>query len=371
MPINEQINKYSKLIWDSQLTKQDEELLQCIVNDSIYIVKDIKSDLNIDSDYYLYLAYNASRHGYKYYDDKNISILKNILTTYKLQKMSKIQSISKVLKCLNDNGIKPLLIKGLALISYYSIDIPRMMNDIDIYINPSQYDKAVSLILNLGFDFISDTGYHIGTTSKNLDIDIHRSIYKNHGDKNSQIFERLIPIKFLGSDAYVLSREDMFLHQIINRGKDISTHNHLDRHLKWIIDCYYIAGNKTLNFKNLLNEAKKLNNLYYAQLTLSKYSDLFPDLFNDKYTYFNDKHYAMWLKFISKSLQNMRFNIKDKGLKRFLYSLEYHYNAAMDLKYVENLKLPIILLILKISNINTIKEFINRFKKLISNCKFF
>lgn len=366
MMINEQILKYTKLIWDDQLTDLDKEILYDIVNDRK--CKNININFDSNLDYILYISYNASKNGYAGYNDEQIINFKNILRTYNFQKLSKIHYMSIVLKCLNENGIQPLLIKGVSLLSYYAKNIPRMMNDMDIYINPKQFDAAVSLILNLGFKFEGDNGFHVAVSSKELDIDIHRYIYKNHGDADSQIYDRLISVKFLGCDTFVLSREDMLLHQFINRGRDISTSEHLNRHLKWIIDCHYIIGDKKFNIKKLLTEAEKINNLYYARITILKYVELFPNSFDDKIVIDEDKKYASWLFLVYKNIHSIKYSMSDKGLKRLLFSLQYNYNRAKDVKYLENRKEPLFILILKLNNIYTLNDFANKFKKLLKRC---
>lgn len=358
MTASKKAEKYTKLIWEDQLPANEKNFLYILLTGG----HSNDFEFDVQSDHSMFLAYNAGLHNYEGYSDEQIFFFKKTLNYHKSLLLKKIPSISKVLRLLNENGITPVLLKGAAFIAQYAPKLPRMMGDIDIYINPEQYEQAVSLILDHHFSFVSDTGYHIAVTSPELDIDIHRSIYKNGGDIYSDICQHLIETTFLSSRVYILSPEDMFIHQLANRSFDISASDHLKRHFKWIVDCYYLMNEFTPDVKRILEKARELKNYCYVLLTLSKLVELFPEKFTNTAIDITDSNYANWLKYTYRSMK--RYDIvadKDaKGLKYFFDVFYYHYSKSKAAKYAEGSHKPVIFLILKETKIFSFKEFFSR-----------
>lgn len=351
------------MIWEKQLPQEEEQFLQDLLAGR-------SSDNyreNLDSDYSLFFAYNAAQNAYVGYSEKQITEFKAILRIYKMERMQKIPAMAKVFKLLNENGIVPVLVKGAAMMSYYAPEIPRMMGDIDVWIAPKQYDKAVSLILNNGYEFLNDIGYHVAVASDSLFIDIHRYIYKNGGDMDSDIFDRIIRLSFLGTEVAVLPPEEMLLHQLANRGYDISIANHEERHIKWIVDCWYVLKKCSPNMKSLLEKARKLKNLFYVQLTLSKLVELFPNLFTEKCRYFNEKKYSEWLESVVKHVE-IEKKFQDNSI--ILHGYAFHafrrkWYKAKIVKLSSESKDSILKVMMQILEIKTAKVFFNRIKKFV------
>ena len=368
MDVQKQIDKYSEAIWKYQLPHEEEMFLYDLMDGK----KSTNYKYSIDSDYSLYLAYNASKHKYEGYDEEQIRSLKEILNLHHVRNLMKLPSMAKVFRLMNAAGIIPVLVKGAALMCYYAPDIPRMMGDIDLYIAPEHFDEALTLLYDNGFEFVSDTGYHVAVTSKNLDIDVHRYIYKNGGDKDSGIYERLIQCTFLGCDVCVLSPEDMLLHQLANRGLDICTCNHVDRHFKWIVDCRYIMNFCSPGIGDLIGKANEVNNLYYTQLTLTKFVALFPELFADKYPEISDKKYLKWIKCAEKIIAiNEKYS--DKNAKGLKYIISYRFcdewNKAKMEKIFPGRDGTVLGLMLKRLGISSAGDFKYRLRRVVKESK--
>lgn len=308
MKIQDKINRYERIIWENQLPAEEEEFLYHLLKREQ--CNGFQSDP--DSDYSLFLAYNAQQNGFRGYTEEQIRTFRDILQTYQLQKLRKIPAMSGLFKKLNENGITPVLVKGAAFLCYYAPKLPRMMGDIDLYIPPEQFDKAVALIYEMGFTYVNDTGYHLAVTSDDLDMDIHRYIYKNGGDIGSDIYERLIPCSFLGGRVSVLSPEDMLVHQLVNRGQDLSLLSHRKRHFKWIVDCLAIVEEHPVDPAVAEERARETNNRFYARLTLNKLVELFPDTFSQEKHESDEKAYAKFVKYVAKRYQRGEISFDEK-----------------------------------------------------------
>ena len=359
MSVQRRIEKYSRLIWENQLPREEEQFLQDLLAGRPSAAYRGDSD----SDCSLFFACHAAQNAYAGCSTEQTAECKAILQTYKMQRMQKIPAMAKVFKLLNENGIIPVLLKGAAMMCCYAPDIPRMMGDIDFWIRPEQFDKAVSLILDNGFEYVNDTGYHVAAASKYLDMDIHRYIYKNGGDVDSGIFERLIRMPFLGAEVAVLPPEEMLLHQLANRGRDLSFHIHENRHLKWVVDCWYILKVCSPGMQSLLERAAGLNNLFHVQLPLLKLAELFPDSFADKCACFDEKKYMKWLRYVKRSMQ---IRLPDENMGKFSYffsAVRWAWLAAKISKISYGSKEPVFKVMMHLSEINTADDVLRRIKK--------
>lgn len=367
MSIEKKQNRYLDIIWDNQLPPNERAFLYHLLNG------EPSSDFyyNPNSDYSLFLAYNAQKNEFQGYSPEQVGIFRDILREYKYQKLRKIPVVSKVLRVLNDNGIVPLLVKGAAFLCYYSPEIPRMMGDIDIYISPEYFEKAMTLIYGLGFEFVNDTGYHIEVTSENLDMDVHRYIYKNGGDVESDIYDRLISCSYLGSKVYILSPEDMLVHQLANRGQDICVLSHMERHLKWIIDSYSILSFCKPDVNSILQKAKKLNNFYYVKMTLEKLMELFPEKFTGQCYELKDKNYVRFLRCAKKQITvNAKYPLEKTNGLAYVYSkFQMNWTYCRILKILTKSHEPVAVIMLHEHDVHSFADGVYKIRKLLKKSK--
>ncbi len=365
MDTQAKINKYSGIIWDDQLPAEEEAFLHHLLNRE----QTGGFRFDMDSDYSLFLAYNAQQCGFQGYSDEQIRAFQLILRTYKIQNLNKIPTMSRVFRVLNENGITPLLMKGAAYLCYYAPGLPRMMGDIDIYIPPEQFDKALSLFYEIGFSFSGDTGYHVEVTSEHLDMDVHRTIYKNGGETGSDIHDRFITCTYLGSRVYVLSPKDMLLHQLVNRGQDICVLAHMKRHLKWIIDCYTLLLLYSPDADELLKEAKALNNLFFTELTLSKLVSLFPERFSNRGTRIKDEDYCSFLKCVANNIKNEEKRAHNGKTADILRVGMQKWETAKIYKIVTESDRSVLQVMLGNKKVRTLDGFVRRAKRVIESSR--
>lgn len=370
MDVENEIRKYTDILWHYQLPAEEETFLYDLLEGR----PSTGFHSDPDADYSLFLAYNAKKHGYQGYSEEQISTFEDILRTYKFQRLDKIPSMSKVFRALNENGIVPVLLKGAAFLCYYAPGLPRMMGDLDICIDPDHFDKAVSVLYGIGYKFLCDTGYHVAVQCEKLDIDVHRCMYKNRGDVGADIYDRLIECTFLGSKVYVPAPEDMLLHQLVNRGQDICQLLHMKRHYKWIVDCCSILK----SFKerpdtiSLMAKAGSLQNTYYATLTLSKLASLFPDKFEHPEIQLNDKEYLALLKLILDNIEYDRKNPAEetRGIRYAVCTVVRKWKTAKVAKAATRSDRSVLGTLIQMNCIDSLSNVLRKCRRLIADSRY-
>lgn len=151
------------------------------------ILKLIPKDMN-DEEKIDYLEKNRLllmffyENNYNLCTDKHKKIKKIYIDNkgkYLLQKLETI-NINEILKL---NGIEPINFKGISLASYlYSAPEHRHVgNDIDIYVNSEDYDKAKMILCDFGYISLEKEGpdnpHHIKLKKEFFIIELHKNIF--------------------------------------------------------------------------------------------------------------------------------------------------------------------------------------------------
>lgn len=133
-----------------------------------------------------------------------------------------------VLKLLNAENIKTVLLKGLALENtVYGNSGLRQMSDVDVLIDRKDCIRARDILLSNGFDslpvksvlhklIISNTGKHLPSVTKNgAYIDIHNDLF---GVKNNALTRMLYAnsyvIELIGEQTYIPQPQIFFLYLV-------------------------------------------------------------------------------------------------------------------------------------------------------------
>lgn len=70
-------------------------------------------------------------------------LIKSNIATYHKQKLS----LARIVITMRENGVEPVLLKGLGLAEYYPVPELRQCGDIDIYVGKENYEKAYDALL--------------------------------------------------------------------------------------------------------------------------------------------------------------------------------------------------------------------------------
>ncbi len=126
--------------------------------------------------------------------------------------------LSKVAKALEAKGIKPVLLKGQGIASYYATPYLRQCGDIDLYVGGDAYEKACKVLEEL----IGKPGEHSEKHCEfnyghGLSIEIHRYTELLEDKRDNAFYQQIsdaataeaqVPVHF--GDIDVLTPEDTF-----------------------------------------------------------------------------------------------------------------------------------------------------------------
>ena len=295
----------------SNLTDREKILLSFLFSSS-NTEEDINTltcGLNIDKEnenYILLLSCLGLKTDWQYFPKNIIANLEAIHKFRQAKNIFKINWLIEKIKILNQANISVMLLKGLALKYYYAKDYPRIMSDFDIAVPEEKYDKAIKLLVDDKSIYSGrSAAYHSEIESDGRRLEVHRWIFKNNGEKNTDIWERSQQINFFGTKVYVMCPQDMFIHQLDNRCKDIFNGVFRNRRINWIFDCrnIYRFFDK-FDIQEMYSRAEQFCSLYSVRYMLPALSEIFPDLIDKteietKFPY--PQKYNLWLK------RNIRF----------------------------------------------------------------
>lgn len=148
--------------------------------------------------------------------------------------------LDKIFQQFEENGILTLLVKGATTKEAYRYDYMRVMHDIDIMIQESNFKKATQIMNSLGFEEFYDHEKHLVFTKDSwLVVEMHRKLIPG-GDVSHEYFNEIWPLceKYKNYQNIVrMSLEDSYVFAVI----------HLIRHFKFtgiemkdILDIYLL-----------------------------------------------------------------------------------------------------------------------------------
>src|SRR5690606_33528897 len=111
--------------------------------------------------YLLMLAHLGYKVEWSGFSEEVIPQLKGIYRYYQVQNAILLQKLFQFTKKLNQDHISPLLLKGSAMRLYYASGVSRMMADVDLAFEDTEYEKALSSAEELGAEFVNEAKYAV------------------------------------------------------------------------------------------------------------------------------------------------------------------------------------------------------------------
>lgn len=253
-----------------------------------------------NQNYILMLSCLGYMKNWKYFPPDIIPRLKGVHRYHQVHNSMGIPWLVQQLRILSDAGIPIMLIKGLAMRTYYAKGTPRLMWDYDIAVPEERYGEALRLLC-AGENFLKMEGIHSGAVSNGkIELDLHRWIFKRNEEENNGLWDRAVHFDFYGMNVCVPAAEDMYLHQLDTQFRNWLQSEAPERRIKWLYDCRCIwefLENKDL--RKLSIRAEKLHITNKTRIMLRFFMYYFPGLIKKKQF---DKvfpaatEYKQWLK---------------------------------------------------------------------------
>lgn len=173
--------------------------------------------------------------------------------------MNLMNQLSKILKLLEDNKIRVIAFKGpvLAARAYGNLSL-RQIKDLDLLIEPGSLEKAVDLLVGLGYKLIVQVPweFHLESSDGSYSIDLHREIIPQHlscSKISDYAWENIESISFLGKTIPALTPEACLLILCLNGTKDYW------QRLNRICDvAELIRAHPNLDWRQIIEQAEKM-----------------------------------------------------------------------------------------------------------------
>ena len=177
--------------------------------------------------------------------------------------------MNEILEKFEEKSIKCMGLKGYIVRNFYPKSVYRYLSDFDILCEPSQLQQAQQALLELGYNLYKDDPHHLIFVSRDLPIELHKSLFINEFDDYFGVgFERAHPVEGKKFNME-LSTEDFYIYFIahavthfVHAGIGLRTLT--DIYLFWKkyegkIDSEYIESQlQILGISKFNNEFKKL-----------------------------------------------------------------------------------------------------------------
>lgn len=244
-------------------------------------IRSLTDHYDLDSpnmNYLLMLAVLGYRVDWKYFPSEIVPRLRGIHRYFQAKNVLGIPWLVERLKRLKERGIPVMLIKGLALRYYHIPGVPRVMNDFDIAVPEDRFEEVMDLLRDGSVEDKTSTLWAdtvVGKCAgKNIELDVHKRIFKRHAVPEQEIWKRALPLKFQGLDVLVPCREDMLIHILDTQARDIFRCLLPENRMKWLFDAGTLMlgeGGKQ-DLKILASRACQMKTQYTVRLMLVLFS---------------------------------------------------------------------------------------------------
>ncbi len=220
--------------------------------------------------------------GWELFPSAVVPRLKGIHRHAQVQNMIGVPWLMECIRILRRAGVPVMLIKGLALRFYYAPGIPRIMGDYDIAVPEDMYEQAMEVLQgNSNVSKGTTRPYHGEIVGDKKILEIHRWIFKHHGDEDTDLWSRAVRFGLYGEEVCVPCPEDMLIHQLDNRCRDMMIFADFpERRINWLYDCKRILETSGMkpDLSALAVRAREFNVTYSTRYMLLLFADTFPDL---------------------------------------------------------------------------------------------
>ncbi|MGB3111811.1 MAG: nucleotidyltransferase family protein [Candidatus Omnitrophota bacterium] len=162
-----------------------------------------------------------------------------------------IERTEKVLGLFNREGIRTILLKGIALLQdIYKNPSERILSDVDILIRPEELQKAESILSGAGYRFAGTNNsnavvYKI-SSEPDIFLDLHYHLYNHLSPSQEKVYEpdektiweRAVPVRLGQEETRVLGPEDRIIYLCFHLLKERFS-NH-----KWLKDLSLLIREK-------------------------------------------------------------------------------------------------------------------------------
>ena len=260
------------LVYKENPTQED--LDNCLNNYDIEVVGAHKA---------LMLAYFMKMHPELKFSKYAEPRLKGLIQYFRFNNLKLISSFTKICRELNKHNINDIMILKGGAMKHLRPEFPRVMGDVDILVREADYEKAVSIAQNMGYDidqYVHSTDLHLKGSEEGL-LDIHRYIYLKTGYEKpicNDFFNRASKQKVFGLDILVPCAEDMVFISLVNLNKNLIRKTSSAGILYTLFDCgFLINSKKDFDWNIVIDNVEKTKTKYQMYLAVNFVNSIVPN----------------------------------------------------------------------------------------------
>ena len=211
--------------------------------------------------------------------------LKGVLSFCRFQNLKREAHFRKVSSALSAEGIPSLVMKGGAM-KVYRPDFPRWMNDIDMLVPASEYERAVDIAVSMGYGRIMVTDHSVDLHLEGSDeglLDIHKHLEMFTGKEealNDALFSRALKRNVFSGEGLVPCPEDMVFIALVNLYKNLAKNQTPESSLTTFFDIKYLIARKPdFDWSLVKDSAKKTGTEFQIYYSVVFLSSIIPDAF--------------------------------------------------------------------------------------------
>ena len=157
-------------------------------------------------------------------DFEGKKVFEKLIFKYIYFDQMQLYNIELIEKAFNENFVDYMLLKGASIKKIYPSSELRLMGDIDILINPAQYESAASIMSDFGFIEKKNTDHEwIWRNSNGIVVELHKRLIPSYNDDYYAYFkdswEKAKP-SGVGS-SYIMPPEDEYIYYILHMYRHI------------------------------------------------------------------------------------------------------------------------------------------------------
>lgn len=278
--------------YDSAVKGYDQELLDVAFNPGLTQAEldNFLSDFDIEAvngKKTLILAYTMKSHPDLNFGAYSGPRLSGFLNFHRFANLELMASFTKIVRKLNEAGIKPMIIKGGAM-KYLRPELPRIMGDIDVIVaSEEEYHKSIQVITDMGYDYI-DNEHAIDVHEKGSEaglLDIHSFIELGVDYDHkfiSDLFARAKLCKVFSCDVYVPQTEDLAFISLLNMVKNLHDQTSMGGVIYTLFDYKWLSSSKAdFDFNRIIENVRATNTSVQMMLAAKFINRLVKGMFDE------------------------------------------------------------------------------------------
>ena len=220
----------------SQIQVNIARLYSVVYPDPVEVEK-VFDELNfntLSSEESLMLAQAVEKNGFLGVPEKLLPRVKGVISYHVVKNTVVMCETAKLIGVLKEEGVNVLLCKGTAIKCLYGPNRVRHMWDADFSVKKEQYEQAISIARNNGYEGIA-ARHSVDLRGKSGNLaDIHQIFMRElllTGD--TAVWSRAVSGSFYGQDVSVPCREDLVIQLLTNAALDFAQQ---PAPFKWVAD---------------------------------------------------------------------------------------------------------------------------------------